>query len=49
MGEETPKEPKPVAARNKKEKFIIIVVNGKEKKISPQSQYILDMLTIDDE
>lgn len=33
----------------KKDKKITIIINGKERKISQQSQYILDMLTLDDE
>lgn len=40
------KESKPT--KKKEEKYITIIVNGKEKKISVQSQYILDMLTVDD-
>lgn len=30
-------------------KHDVIVINGKERKISKQSQYILDMLILDDE
>lgn len=45
--EETPSNKK--FTGKTKEKFITIIVNGKEKRISKQSQYILDMLTIDDE
>jgi len=41
MAEEKPKVGKP-------EKFITIVINGKEKKIRAQSQYILNMLIVED-
>lgn len=37
--------PKPTKKPDKK---ITIIINGKEKKISQQSQYIIDMLTLDD-
>lgn len=49
MAEEEKKpEPKVGAGKGKPEKYITVIINGKERKISVQSQYILDMLTIDD-
>ena len=48
MAEEEKKEPKVGAGKGKPEKYITVIINGKEKKISVQSQYILDMLTIND-
>lgn len=45
--EEKKPEPK-TAGKGKPEKYITVLINGKEKKISVQSQYILDMLTIED-
>jgi hypothetical protein len=48
MSEENKEVKETPKLTRKKDKTVTIIVNGKEKKISQQSQYILDMLTFDD-
>lgn len=48
MAEEEKKSEPKIVGKGKPEKYITVIINGKERKISVQSQYILDMLTIED-
>lgn len=46
---EEKEEKKEKPTKGKPEKFITVIINGKPRKISAQSQYILDMLTVEEE